>query len=76
MQGGIDEGDVSLPNFSGHLKEEVRLDYINFPVLANFYIIPHLAIKTGVQPGFNVREKYELQNGPYFNVVVNFLTLV
>lgn len=66
MQGGIDEADVSLPYFSGHVKEEVRLDYINFPILANFYIIPHLAIKAGVQPGFNVREKYELRNGARF----------
>ena len=66
MQGGIDEADVSLPMFSGHMKEEVRLDYINFPILANFYIIPHLAIKAGVQPGFKVRDKYELRNGPLF----------
>ena len=48
------------------MKEEVRLDYINFPILANFYIIPHLAIKAGVQPGFKVRDKYELRNGPLF----------
>lgn len=30
------------------------LDYINIPILANYYVIPGLAIKAGVQPAFNV----------------------
>ena len=30
----------------------MKLDYINVPILANFYVIPGLAIKAGIQPGF------------------------
>ena len=39
-------GDVSL-----------KLDYINVPILANVYVAKGLAIKLGIQPGFNVRHK-------------------
>ena len=28
------------------------LDYINIPIVANYYIVPGLAIKAGIQPGF------------------------
>jgi len=34
-----------------------KFDYINVPILANYYIVPGLAIKAGVQPGFNVKKK-------------------
>lgn len=39
-------GDVSL-----------KLDYINVPILANVYVAKGLAVKLGIQPGFNVRHK-------------------
>lgn len=29
-----------------------NMTYINVPILANYYVIPGLAIKAGVQPGF------------------------
>ena len=35
----------------------VNLDYLNIPILANFYVIPGLAVKAGIQPGFLVRAK-------------------
>lgn len=31
----------------------VRLDYINVPILANVYVAKGLAVKLGIQPGFN-----------------------
>lgn len=34
-----------------------NLDYINIPIMAQYYAAPGLAIKAGVQPGFNVRHK-------------------
>jgi hypothetical protein len=34
-----------------------KLDYINIPVMANVYVVPGLAVKLGVQPGFNVNSK-------------------
>ena len=36
-----------------------NLDYLNIPVLFNYYIIPGLAVKAGVQPGFLVRANYD-----------------
>lgn len=36
--------------------ETLKLDYINIPILANYYVIPGLAIKAGVQPAFNVSD--------------------
>lgn len=33
------------------------LTYLNIPVMANYYIIPGLAIKAGVQPGFMLSAK-------------------
>ena len=36
------------------------LTYLNIPILANYYIIPGLAVKAGIQPGFLLakKEKY------------------
>lgn len=45
MQGAKDD-DVKL-----------NLDYINIPILANVYVAPGLALKAGIQPGFNVNSK-------------------
>jgi hypothetical protein len=33
------------------------LTYLNIPVMANFYIIPGLAVKAGIQPGFMLSRK-------------------
>ena len=40
-----------------NIDETIKLDYINIPILANLYITRGLAIKAGVQPGFNVTKK-------------------
>ncbi|MBO4659378.1 MAG: PorT family protein [Prevotella sp.] len=39
--------------------EKAKLDYINIPVMANFYVWKGLALKIGVQPSFKVNEKIE-----------------
>ena len=36
-----------------------KTDYLNIPVLLNFYAAPGFAIKAGVQPGFLMRAKQE-----------------
>ena len=33
------------------------LTYLNIPVMANYYIIPGLAVKAGIQPGFMLSAK-------------------
>ena len=49
-QGCEFSGDASIANVQ-----------INIPVLANFYVIPKLALKVGLQPGFIVSSNYEFQ---------------
>ena len=34
-----------------------KLDYLNVPILANFYVAKGLALKLGVQPGFKLSSK-------------------
>ena len=41
----------------GTISVTENLDYINIPILAQYYPIKGLAIKAGVQPAFNVRHK-------------------
>ena len=45
----------AIVNGNGNVK--FNLDYINIPILAQYYPIKGLAIKAGIQPGFNVRHK-------------------
>ncbi|MBP3251669.1 MAG: PorT family protein [Prevotella sp.] len=35
----------------------IKVDYINVPIMANFYIAKGLAVKFGIQPGFNMLAK-------------------
>ncbi len=39
------------------------MDYINIPILANVYLYKGLALKAGIQPGFNVIDKYKISGG-------------
>ena len=36
---------------------KMKLDYVNVPILANFYVAKGLALKAGLQPGFLVNAK-------------------
>ena len=38
-----------------------KLDYINIPIMAQYYVVPGLAIKAGIQPGFCVNKKYKFE---------------
>lgn len=40
-----------------------KLDYVNVPILANVYVAKGLAVKLGIQPGFNVTSKVSAENG-------------
>jgi len=42
-------------------KATIKMDYINIPILAQYYVIPGLAIKAGIQPGFCVSKKYDYE---------------
>jgi len=57
MQGckGSDEGD----------KVTIKMDYINVPILANVYVVPGLAVKLGLQPGFKVNSSVKAESNGY-----------
>ena len=59
MQGVKANGSMNLylpilgkVNYTGDAT--TKLDYLNIPILANYYIVKGLAIKAGIQPGFCV----------------------
>ncbi len=60
-EGGIvDLSDLGLGVVKAD-KQTVKLDYINVPILANYYIVKGLAIKAGIQPGFCVSKKVKTE---------------
>ena len=44
----------------GQNKYTVDLDYVHVPMLASYYVLPGLAVKAGIQPGFKMRAKAKL----------------
>ena len=42
-----------------------KFDYINIPILANYYVTKGLALKAGVQPGFKVSAKSKAEANGY-----------
>jgi hypothetical protein len=50
--------------------KSISLTFLNVPIMANYYIIPGLAIKAGIQPGFllSLKDKYsEDVNGKWID---------
>ena len=45
------------------VKNTMEFDYINVPILANYYILEGLAVKLGIQPGFNIVAKRKRTDG-------------
>ena len=41
---------------------KLKANYLNVPVLANYYVIPGLAVKAGLQPGFLLSAKMDGEN--------------
>lgn len=44
------------------LDAKYNLDYLNIPILANFYVTKGLALKAGLQPGFKVSSKAKVND--------------
>ncbi|MBR7031181.1 MAG: PorT family protein, partial [Prevotella sp.] len=38
----------------------IKMDYVNIPILANYYVTKGLAVKVGIQPGFLVNDKVKV----------------
>lgn len=60
------------------LRYTADLDYANIPIMANVYVLPGLALKAGVQPGFRLKAKMKTDDGTYdvdeFYKLVGMLT--
>lgn len=53
------QGSKIEGNAMGNPSYTVQMDYINVPLFAKWYIVKNkrIALKAGIQPGFNVRER-------------------
>ena len=60
MQG--DKGSGYVDGY-GKVKVTEKIDYINFPILVNLYVVKGLAIKTGFQPAMNVLARLNVEAG-------------
>lgn len=59
QQGSEITRKTSSGSYYVETKSTNKLDYINVPILANIYVAKGLALKVGVQPGFNVHSSYD-----------------
>ena len=64
LSGGVLYSMQGVKQEIGDIKGTSKMDYINIPILANFYVAKNFAIKVGVQPAFNVNAKSKVkENG-------------
>lgn len=63
MQGAKSTQRTTIP-YAPSVKATLtaKTDYINIPILANVYVFKGLALKVGVQPGFNVSSRYVISS--------------
>jgi len=52
-------------NDATYVSYTVDLDYVNVPVMANFYILPGLSLKAGVQPSYRMKAKVKTDGATY-----------
>ena len=57
---------------AGGQTKTTKLDYLNIPITADFYVIPGLALKAGVQFGFLLSAKAESENIKSYCNKMNF----
>lgn len=66
MQGTEGRATTLVDQYEYELEHKIQNDYINVPIMANFYIVRGLAIKAGIQPGILVdgkaKEKFNALN--------------
>lgn len=64
QQGVNSDFDVYYKNSNSQLDARVettlKMDYVNIPILANFYMADGLAVKMGIQPGILINDKIEI----------------
>ncbi len=62
MQGAKGKQPQDVDNF-GVVNTDItaKYDYLNIPILANYYVTKGLALKAGIQPGFKVSSKMKAE---------------
>lgn len=62
MQGAKGKRSLNVDNF-GVVNTDItaKYDYLNIPILANYYVTKGLALKAGIQPGFKVSSKLKAE---------------
>ena len=62
-QGGTSEGLTDIDGVGTNLPIDItaQMDYLNVPIMVNCYVVKGLAVKLGIQPGFNVKGKYKAE---------------
>ena len=62
MQGAKGKRSLHVDNF-GVVNTDItaKYDYLNIPILANYYVTKGLALKAGIQPGFKVSSKLKAE---------------
>ena len=56
-QGPIPGSSNPVYNWGANGKTVLDADYVNFPILANYYVAKGLALKLGVQPAYKIHSK-------------------
>ena len=53
--------DIYSADGAGNVSDEMKLDiyYGTLPIMANYYVLPGLALKAGIQPAFRVKARIE-----------------
>ena len=59
----LNTGELGGFSFAG--KATYKLDYINIPIMAQYYVAKGFALKAGIQPGFNALKKINLDGTLY-----------
>ena len=66
QQGVNSDVDIYYTNSNSqpdvHVESTLKMDYVNVPILANFYVADGLAVKMGIQPGFLINDKVEISS--------------
>ena len=63
LAGGLNYSQQGAEIDSKQLDATFKLDYLTVPIVANFYVLKGLALKAGIQPGFNLSGKIEGEVG-------------
>lgn len=73
-KGAQNEFKMSTSEFNMETENNFKLNYIDVPVLANFYVTKRLALKAGIQPSFLLSAKNKVSqksNGESINETVD-----